>query len=419
MRRVVITGMGTVCPLGTQLPMIWQRLLNGDCGVAQVHQADIQDIACRVAAEVPIGLMADNAFDPNEHFSTREQKRIARFIKLGIVAAETALKDAGWHPTEEEDCDRTGVMLGSGMGGVNRIADNVEILLKQGPRKLSPFFIPSALVNLLSGQVSMRNNLRGPNHACATACATGTHAIGDAARIVAYGDADVMVAGGAESCINRIGLAGFAAAKTLSTAYNDSPELASRPWDKDRDGFVMGEGAGALIVEEYEHARKRGARIYAEIIGYGMSGDAHHVTAPPEDGNGAFRAMRAALRDASISTDQIDYINAHGTSTPLGDDIEVGVIERLLGADAAGAKVSSTKGAIGHLLGAAGAVEAIFTALAIHHRAAPPTRNLYAPSRLSDIDRIPHTGVDGDINVSVSNSFGFGGTNACLVMRRV
>ena len=354
MRRIVVTGMGVVSPLGVGTEHVWQRLLNGDSGIGGVQLCDVSDLPCKVAGEVPFGDTASNHFNPDDYVVPKEQRKMDRFIVMAIAAADQAIKDAGWKPEDEESQNRTGVMIGSGIGGLNGIYEASLTLVEKGPRRISPFFIPSCLINLASGHVSIKHHFRGPNHSVVTACATGSHAIGDAARLIQLGDADVMVAGGAESTINRLGIAGFAAARALSTGFNDRPREASRPWDKDRDGFVMGEGAGVLVMEEYEHAKRRGAKIYAELTGYGLSGDAHHITAPAEDGSGGYRAMQAALKRANINPEAIDYINAHGTSTPLGDEIELGAVKRLFKDHAYRLTMSSTKSAIGHLLGAGG-----------------------------------------------------------------
>jgi 3-oxoacyl-[acyl-carrier-protein] synthase II len=426
MRRVVITGLGLVTPLGTGVDNTWSALLAGRSGAGRISAFDPTDYGCQIACEVPRidgrgGGGADivGSFDPNLTMSTRDQRRVDDFILYAMAAADEAVIDSGWHPQTEEDRCRTGVIIGSGIGGLNTIAETALELEAKGPRKISPFFIPSALINLASGQVSIRYGLKGPNHSVVTACATGAHAIGDAMRLIQWGDADVMFAGGAEAAVCKIGVAGFVAARAMSTNFNDRPQMASRPYDKDRDGFVMGEGAGVLVLEEYEHAIARGAKIYAEVVGYGLSGDAYHITAPASDGDGGFRAMNLSLARAGIDPSQIDYINAHGTSTPLGDEIELGAVERMLGASASKTTMSSTKSSIGHLLGAAGAVEAAFTALAIRDQIAPPTINLDNPSVETAIDLVPHKAKRMEINVALSNSFGFGGTNASLVFKRV
>lgn len=420
MRRVVITGLGMVSPLGCGVKTNWDRLMAGKSGIRAIDTFDVSDLPAKIAGIVPEGSKDEGRFDPSEWMEPKEQRKIDRFILLGMVAAQQAVEDSGWLPTEVEDQERSGVMIGSGIGGLTTIADAAILLKERGPRRISPFFIPSALINLVSGQVSIKYGFKGPNHSAVTACATGAHAIGDAARLIALDDADVMVAGGAEAAICRLGVAGFAAARALSTGYNETPEEASRPWDEGRDGFVMGEGAGVVVLEEYEHAKKRGATIYAEVVGYGLSGDAHHITAPADDGDGGFRAMKAALKRAQLSPDQIDYINAHGTSTPLGDAIEFGAVKRLFGNAAATVSMSSTKSAIGHLLGAAGAVEAIYSVLAIRDQAVPPTLNLNNPSEgIDGIDLVPNQARERPVRTALSNSFGFGGTNAALIFSKV
>ena len=417
MRRVVVTGMGIACPLGVGVEHVWRRLIGGESGIGQIAAFDAGELPCRIAGEVPGGKRAEGGYDVAEWVSVKDQKKMDRFIHLGLAAATEAIENSGWTPETEEDRCATGVMIGSGIGGLETIFDASKQILEGKARRLSPFFIPSALINLLSGHVSSRYGLKGPNHAVVTACATGVHAIGDASRLIAFGDADVMLAGGAEAGICEIGIAGFCAARALSTGFNDRPEAASRPWDKDRDGFVMGEGAGVLVLEEYEHAKRRGANILAEISGYGMSGDAYHITAPAEHHEGAFRAMKATLKSGGLTPADIDYINAHGTSTPLGDDLELEAVETLFGDDAKGLAMSSTKSATGHLLGAAGAIEAIFSILAIRDQVAPPTLNLDGPSRASVIDRVAKTAQERKIKVALSNSFGFGGTNASIIFR--
>ena len=419
MRRVVITGLGMVSPLANGVEATWSRLLAGESGAGRIESFDVSDLPCQIACQVPRDKSVADAFNPDEWMEPKEQRKVDDFIIFAVAAATQALKDANWAPkTHEEQCN-TGVMIGSGIGGLGGINDGALLLKERGPRRLSPFFIPGRLINLASGYVSIQHGLKGPNHAVVTACSTGAHAIGDASRMVALGDADVMVAGGAESAVNRLGIAGFAACRALSTSFNDSPSEGSRPYDKDRDGFVMGEGAGCVVVEEYEHAKARGAKIYAEVIGYGMSGDAYHITAPAEDGDGAFRCMSMAIKRAGISAADIDYINAHGTSTPLGDEIELGAVQRVLGNAYSKLSMSSTKSSIGHLLGAAGSVEAIFSVLAIRDQIAPATLNLNNPSVETTIDLVPLTPRKREINVALSNSFGFGGTNASLVFRRV
>ncbi|GJD91815.1 3-oxoacyl-[acyl-carrier-protein] synthase 2 [Methylobacterium hispanicum] len=419
MRRVVVTGLGMVTPLGSGVEHVWSRLIAGDSGAAKVTSFETEDLACKIACQIPLGDGTDGTFNPDAYMEVKEQRKVDPFIVYAIAAAHQALDDADWHPTSHEDQCATGVLVGSGIGGIGGIYDASITLHEKGPRRVSPFFIPGRIINLASGQISIAHGLKGPNHAVVTACSTGAHAIGDAARLIAFGDADVMVAGGAESPVNRLSLAGFAACRALSTGYNDEPTRASRPYDSGRDGFVMGEGAGVVVLEEYEHARARGAKIYAEIVGYGLSGDAYHITSPSPDGDGAFRCMTAAVKRAGIAPGEIDYINAHGTSTPMGDELELKAVERLLGDAAAKASMSSTKSAIGHLLGAAGAVEAIFSILTIRDGVLPPTLNLDNPSVETQIDLVPHEAKRKRVDVALSNSFGFGGTNASLVMRRV
>ena len=417
MRRVVVTGMGIACPLGIGVEHVWRRLINSESGISSIQSFDTKDIPCKIAGQVPHGTKADGNLNIGEWVPVKDQKKMDRFIHLALVAGTEAVEDSGWMPETEDDRCATGVMIGSGIGGLGTIAD-AAVLVSQGKaRRISPFFIPSALINLASGHLSIKYGFKGPNHSAVTACATGVHAIGDAARLIMLGDADVMVAGGAEAAVCELGIAGFCASRALSTGFNDRPAQASRPWDKDRDGFVMGEGAGVVVLEDYEHARKRGAKVYGEVIGYGMSGDAYHITAPAEGHDGAFRAMRAALKNGGVSTADIQYINAHGTSTPLGDDLELEAVERLFGDAARGVAMSSTKSATGHLLGAAGAIEAIFSILAVRDRVAPPTLNLDEPSRDSVIDRVAKTAQERDIRVALSNSFGFGGTNASVIFR--
>jgi 3-oxoacyl-[acyl-carrier-protein] synthase II len=418
MRRVVVTGMGMLTPLGCGVEPTWARLLKGESGAKKIDRFDVSDVACKVACSIPRGDGSNGTFNPDQWMEPKEQRKVDEFIVYAMCAAKQALDDADWHPESYEDQTTTGVMLGSGIGGIEGIAKTAVELAEKGPRRVSPFFIPGRIINLASGFVSIAHGLKGPNSAVVTACSTGAHAIGDAARMVALGDAEVMVAGGAESPVNRMALAGFAALRALSTAFNDDPTRASRPYDKDRDGFVMGEGAGAVVLEELEHAKARGAKIYAELIGYGLSGDAYHITAPSPDGDGAFRCMTMAMKRAGIASGDLDYINAHGTSTPLGDEIELGAVQRLVGNDAAHISMSSTKSCVGHLLGAAGAVEAIFSILAIRDRIAPPTINLDNPSVETPIDLVPHKARERDIDVALSNSFGFGGTNASLIFRR-
>ena len=415
MRRVVVTGMGLVSPMGIGVEPSWKRLIESESGIGPIDTFDVSDLPCRIAAYLPAGSREDGRWDPDEWMSARDRRKLDPFIIYGMVAADQAVGDSGWGPDDEEGRNRTGVMIGSGIGGLQTIHDASILLQERGPRRISPFFIPSALINLVSGQVSIRYGFKGPNHSVVTACATAAHAIGDAARLIALDDADVMVAGGAEAAICRLGIAGFAASRALSTHFNDEPARASRPWDKARDGFVMGEGAGCIVLEEYEHAKARGARIYAEIVGYGLSGDAHHITAPAADGDGGYRAMEAALKRAGLDPASIDYINAHGTSTPLGDEIELGAVKRLFGDHAYELSMSSTKSAHGHLLGAAGAVEAIFTIKAVQCGVAPPTLNLEDPSDGCDLDLVPGAAKERRIDHALSNSFGFGGTNTSLV----
>jgi 3-oxoacyl-[acyl-carrier-protein] synthase II len=418
MKRVVVTGLGMVSPLACGVEPTWKRLIAGEAAASSVEHIDVSDLPCKIAAQVPRGAAPD-AFRPDEWVDAKEQRRNDTFIIFAITAATQALADAQWAPKTYQEQIESGVLIGSGIGGLEGIAETAITLHEKGPRRVSPFFIPGSLINLASGQVSIRHGLKGPNHSVVTACSTGAHAVGDAARLIALGDAEVMVAGGAESSINRLALAGFAACKALSTGFNDRPRQASRPYDRDRDGFVMGEGAGCLVLESWEHAKARGARIYAEIIGYGMSGDAYHITSPAPDGDGAFRAMSAALKRAGLKPADIDYVNAHGTSTPMGDEIELRAVERLLGEAGKGMAMSSTKSSIGHLLGAAGAVEAIFSILAIRDGVAPPTLNLDHPSVETAIDLVPHVARKLDVRTALSNSFGFGGTNASLIFRRV
>jgi 3-oxoacyl-[acyl-carrier-protein] synthase II len=419
MRRVVITGLGMVTPLACGVEETWARLVAGQSGAGRITRFDASRLATEIACEVPYGDGSDGTFNADDWMSSKDQRKVDPFILFAMAAAEQALNDAGWKPEDEEDRLRTGVIIGSGIGGLSTIAETAIVLKEKGPRRVSPFFIPGSLINLASGQVSIRYGLKGPNHSVVTACSTGAHAIGDGTRLIRYGDADVMVAGGAEAAICELGIAGFNACKALSTAFNETPEKASRPYDKDRDGFVMGEGAGIVVLEELEHAKARGARIYAEVVGYGLSGDAYHITSPAPDGDGGFRAMEAALKNAGVRPDEIDYVNAHGTSTPLGDEIELQAVTRMLGNAAGKVTMSSTKSSTGHLLGAAGAIEAIFGVLAIRDQVAPPTINLDNPSVDSPIDLAPHKAVARDIDVVLSNSFGFGGTNASLIMRRM
>jgi 3-oxoacyl-[acyl-carrier-protein] synthase II len=419
MRRVVVTGLGVVSPLGCGVEPTWKRILNSESGAKKIDTFDVSDLTSQIACVVPRGDGSDGSFNPDQWMEPKDQRKVDDFIIFAMCAAKQALDDAGWHPATEDERCATGVMIGSGIGGLSGIADGAVLLKERGPRKLSPFFIPGRLINLASGYVSIAHGLKGPNHSVVTACSTGAHAIGDASRLIALGDADVMVAGGTESPISRLAMAGFCAMRALSTNFNDAPQKASRPYDRDRDGFVMGEGAGIVVLEEYEHAKKRGARIYAEIVGYGMSGDAYHITAPTPDGDGAYRCMSMAMKRAGITASDLDYINAHGTSTPLGDEIELGAAQRLLGNAASKVSMSSTKSSTGHLLGAAGAVEAIFCILAIRDNIAPPTINLDNPSVDTAIDLVPQKPRQREIRVALSNSFGFGGTNASVIMQRM
>lgn len=418
MRRVVVTGLGMVSPLGCGVKTSWDRLLKGESGASKVTSFDVSDLASQIACQIPRGDGSAGTYNPDDWMDKKDQRKVDEFIVYAMTAATEALSDAGWAPKTEDEKTRSGVLIGSGIGGIGTIYETSVTLFEKGPRRVSPFFIPAAIINLASGWVSIRHGLKGPNHSVVTACSTGAHAIGDAARLIMLGDADVMVAGGAESPVNRLSLAGFAACRALSTGFNDDPTRASRPYDKDRDGFVMGEGSGIVVLEELEHAKARGAKIYGELIGYGLSGDAYHITSPAEDGDGAFRCMSAALKRAGIQAAEIDYINAHGTSTPLGDEIELRAVERLLGNNEAKVSMSSTKSATGHLLGAAGAVEAIFSILAIRDGKIPPTLNLDNPSVETEIDLVPHKAKSREVNIVLSNSFGFGGTNASLVFRR-
>ncbi len=417
MRRVVVTGLGMISPLACGVEPSWSRLLDGKSGARRIEEFDVSDLACKIAMPIPRGDGSDGSFNPDQWMEPKEQRKVDDFILYAVAAATQALEDAGWAPKTYEEQVKTGVLIGAGIGGLGGIAETAIVLKEKGPRRVSPFFIPGRLINLAGGYVSIQHGLRGPNHSVVTACATGTHAIGDAARLVALEDADVMVAGGAKSAINRIGIAGFAACRALSTNFNDEPTRASRPYDRDRDGFVMGEGAGCVVLEEYEHAKARGAKIYAEIVGYGMSGDAYHITAPEESGDGAYRAMTAAIKRAGIGPSDIDYINAHGTSTPLGDEIEIRAVERVIGNREHSLSMSSTKSAIGHLLGAAGAVEAIFSIMAIRDQTVPPTLNLDHVSVETTIDLVPHRPRKREVEFVLSNSFGFGGTNACLIFK--
>jgi 3-oxoacyl-[acyl-carrier-protein] synthase II len=419
MKRVVVTGMGMVTPIGCGVEETWKRLIRGESGARKIERFDVSDLPCKIACTVPRGDGTNGSYNPDQWMEPKEQRKVDEFIVFAMCAAKQALDDANWHPKSYDEQTQTGVLIGSGIGGIEGIAETAVTLHEKGPRRVSPFFIPGRIINLASGFVSIQFGLKGPNHSVVTACSTGAHAIGDAARMVALGDADVMVAGGTESPVNRIAISGFSALRALSTGFNDEPQRASRPYDKDRDGFVMGEGAGVVVLESLDHARARGARIHAELIGYGLSGDAYHITAPSPDGDGALRCMGMALRHAGLSADRIDYINAHGTSTPLGDEIELGAVQRLTGNAAGRISMSSTKSCIGHLLGAAGAVEAIFSILAIRDRVAPPTINLDNASVDTPIDLVPHKARERDIDVALSNSFGFGGTNASLVFRRL
>ena len=419
MRRVVVTGLGLVTPLADGVEKTWERLLAGASGAGKITGFDPSRLTTQYACEVPLGDGSDGTFNADAYMEPKEQRKVDTFILFGMAAAQQAIEDAGWQPTDPADLERTGVMIGSGIGGLNSIANTAVMMAEKGPRRVSPFFVPGALINLISGQVSIRYGFRGPNHAPVTACSTGAHAIGDASRLIMFGDADVMIAGGAEAAICELGIAGFNACKALSTAHNDDPTKASRPWDRDRDGFVMGEGAGIVVLEEYEHAKARGAKIYAEVLGYGLSGDAHHITAPPPDHEGAERAMRAACRNAGIDPAQIDYVNAHGTST-MADTIELGAVERLVGPQAAAKlTMSSTKSATGHLLGAAGAIEAVFSILAIRDQVAPPTINLDNPDVETNVDLCANAKRARRIDIALSNSFGFGGTNASVIFGKI
>lgn len=419
MRRVVVTGLGLVTPLACGVKPSWERIIKGESAIRPIKRYDLSDLPARIGGEVPTISQQEDGFDVDALMPKKEQRRVDTFILYGMEAAIQAVEDSGWKPTDEESLQRTGVTIGSGIGGLPSIEENSILVHEQGPRKLSPFFIPASLINLVSGQISIKYGFQGPNHSVVTACSTGAHSIGDASRFIQFGDADVMIAGGAESAICRIGIAGFSSARALSTNFNDTPEKASRPWDKDRDGFVMGEGAGVVVLEEYEHAKKRGAKIYAEVVGYGLSGDAYHITSPEPNGSGGFRAMKAALGHSGLNVSDIDYINAHGTSTPMGDTIELGAVKKLFGEHAYKLSMSSTKSSIGHALGAAGGIEAIFAILAMNHNIAPPTLNLDNPDEGCDIDLVPHEAKEREIKAVLSNSFGFGGTNASLVMKQV
>jgi 3-oxoacyl-[acyl-carrier-protein] synthase II len=417
MRRVVVTGLGMVTPLGCGVDANWTKILAAESGAKRIDDFEVDDLACQIAGRIPRGDGSNGTYNADQWMEPKEQRKVDEFIVFAVAAARMALDDANWHPTSQTDQETTGVLVGSGIGGVGGIYEASITLKERGPRRVSPFFIPGRLINLAGGYISIEHGLKGPNHAVVTACSTGTHAIGDAARLIALGDADVMVAGGAESPVNRISIAGFCACRALVTSYNDRPTAASRPYDKDRDGFLMGEGAGILVLEELEHAKARGAKIYAEVIGYGLSGDAYHITAPSETGDGAYRCMAAALKRAGISASEIDYINAHGTST-MADGIELGAVERILGDAVATASMSSTKSMTGHLLGAAGAIEAIYSILAIRDQVAPPTINLDNPSVETKLDLVPHKARARKIDTVLSNSFGFGGTNATVILRR-
>ena len=418
-RRVVVTGMGIASPLGLGVENVWRRLIAGESGIGAIQSFDTTDLSSKIAGQVPAGTRADGGLTLSEWVPVKDQKKMDRFIHLALVAATEAIEDSGWVPADEAEQEATGVMIGSGIGGLQTIFEGSRLVLEGKVKRLSPFFIPSALINLASGHLSIKYGFKGPNHSVVTACATGVHAIGDAMRLIKYGDADVMVAGGAEASVCELGIGGFCASRALSTGFNDTPAKASRPWDRDRDGFVMGEGAGIVVLEELAHARARGAKIYGEVVGYGMSGDAYHITAPAEGHDGAYRAMKAAFRNGGLAASDVQYVNAHGTSTPMGDDLELEAVERFFGESAAKLAMSSTKSAIGHLLGAAGAVEAIFSLLAIRDGVAPPTLNLDEPSRPSVIDRVAHTAQERRIECALSNSFGFGGTNASVIFRKV
>ena len=419
MRRVVVTGLGIVNSLGVGINHNWENILASKSGIGAISSFDVSDLPAKIAGQIPMGETADGNFKSEDWVSSKDQRRMDDFIVYGLCAAEQAIADSGWVAQTEQQQWRSGVSIGSGIGGLNEIAKTALTVAEGKVRKVSPFFIPASLINLVSGHVSIKNGFKGPNHSVVTACSTGAHSIGDAARMIMWDDADVMVAGGAESAVCRLGMAGFSAARALSSGFNDTPEKASRPWDADRDGFVMGDGAGVVVLEEYEHAKKRGAAIYAEVVGYGMSGDAHHITAPAADGNGGFRCMQAALKRAELNPEDIDYVNAHGTSTPLGDEIELGAVTRLFGDAAGSISMSSTKSAVGHLLGAAGAVEAIYSILAMRDSVAPPTLNLDTPPEGCKIDLVPHQPRERKIKATLSNSFGFGGTNASLVFKAV
>lgn len=419
MRRVVVTGLGTVNPLGCGVDVSWTNLIAGKSGASRVERFKVDDLTCQIACHIPDGDGSNGTYNADDWMVPKDQRKVDKFIVFAMAAAQQALDDANWHPSSYEDQIASGVLIGSGIGGLEGIETASNILRDSGPRRISPFFIPGRLINLASGYVSIKHGLKGPNHSVVTACSTGAHAIGDAGRLIALGDADVMVAGGSESPVCRLSLAGFAACRALSTGFNDDPTRASRPYDKDRDGFVMGEGAGVVVLEEYEHAKARGAKIYGELIGYGLSGDAHHITAPASDGDGAYRCMKAALKRANLTPSDVDYVNAHGTSTPLGDEIELRAVERLVEDNAENLTMSATKSATGHLLGAAGAIEAIFSLLAMRDDIVPPTLNLDNPSVETKIDLVPKTAKEKSISIALSNSFGFGGTNASLIFREV
>ncbi len=418
MRRVVVTGLGLVTPLADGVEKSWERILDGQSGAGPITGFDASRVITKYACEVPLGDGTDGTFNADTYMAPKDQRKVDTFILFGLAAAQQAIEDAGWKPDDRESLERTGVLIGSGIGGLNSIANTAVMMAERGPKRVSPFFVPGALINLISGQVSIKYGYKGPNHSVVTACSTGAHAIGDASRLIQHGDADVMIAGGAEAAICEIGIAGFNACKALSTKGEDNPKAASRPYDKDRDGFVMGEGAGIVVLEEYEHAKARGAKIYAEVIGYGLSGDAYHITAPSEDGEGGERSMRAALRNAGLEPKDVDYINAHGTST-MADTIELGAVERMMGEHASKVTMSSTKSATGHLLGAAGAIEGIFSILAIRDQVAPPTINLDNVAVETAIDLAPNAAVKREIKVALSNSFGFGGTNASVLFGKV
>ena len=419
MRRVVVTGLGLVTPLAASVNGSWTKLINSESGIGRIEIFDTEDLPAKIAGHVP-DVDQEDGFDPNRCLEVKEQRKVDRFILFAIDAADQAIKDSNWVAKSDEDSYRSGVLIGSGIGGLSTIEQATLVLKEKGPRRLSPFFIPSCLINLASGQVSIKNNFKGPNLSVVSACSTGAHAIGDATRLIKANEADIMVAGGSEAAITRLGIAGFAAARALSTSYNDNPTTASRPWDEGRDGFVMGEGAGCVVLEDYEHAKSRGAKIYAEILGYGLSADAYHITAPAEDGDGGFRAMQAAMVNGGIEVSEINYINAHGTSTPLGDEIELGAVKRLFRDDISNISISSTKSSVGHMLGAAGAVEAIFSILSVYNNIVPPTLNLNSPCEsASGIDLVPLKAKEMIVNMALSNSFGFGGTNASLIVGKV